>query len=96
MTKPIYQYNDTAVVKDGHTMFPQDACKDLQCLQRKVAKLEQRLSCSAQSSGSVSKTLQLIEKASNHIDDLCQGKARWTMSVPVNEDTIRIAFCKTH
>ena len=39
----------------------------------------------SQSDGSVYETLQLIEKASNHIDDLCQGKKRWTMSVPVDE-----------
>jgi len=51
----------------------------------RVRKKSDALSCSHPAAGSVSKTLQLIEKASNHIDDLCQGKKRWTMSVPVDE-----------
>jgi hypothetical protein len=43
MNKPIYEYSDTGIVKDGHEMFHQDACKDIQCLQRKVFKLEKDL-----------------------------------------------------
>jgi hypothetical protein len=40
---PIYQYSDTGIVKDGEEMHHQDACKDIQCLQRKVFKLEKDL-----------------------------------------------------
>lgn len=39
MTKPIYKYSDTGIEKDGHAMFPQDVCKDIQYFQREVAKL---------------------------------------------------------
>ena len=43
MTNPIYQYSDTGVVEDGVELTHQDACKRLQCLQRKVSKLDDAL-----------------------------------------------------
>jgi len=49
MPEPIYKYSDTGIEKDGHAMFPQDVCKDLQCLQRKVRKLDDALSCKSES-----------------------------------------------
>lgn len=30
--------------------------------------------------------LEKIEKAMNHVYDLCEGNAKWTMRVPVDEE----------
>ena len=34
--KPKYEVYDDKILKDGHTMFPEDVCNDIQSLQNKV------------------------------------------------------------
>ena len=82
---PIYKYSDTGVVKDGHEMFPQDACKDLQCLQRNVVKLERALSGKSQSTGMNPKEENIYVFAARYIQSRNTGAALMVVKQLINK-----------
>jgi len=92
MTAPAYTHTSTAVLKDGHTMFPQDTAKDLRQLQSDRDSLELDLGITRLAKRQLNDRLVSCEAALRESWD-CSNKVPYKMKV--NVVTSCISLCAT-